>query len=75
MFEGFKEWIVSENLWSLQKFLVLWAVVCCVYGSAKIAAKVSEKVSGNLGWFVGQIFLVCSIAVCFLGAMAFTIQK
>jgi len=53
----------------------LWAVVCCVYGSAKIAEKVSEKVSGNLGWFVGQIFLVCSIAVCFLGAMAFTIQK
>ena len=86
--DEFHVWIDRENLWLLQRFLVLWAFACCLYASAKIGRKLhdktdrflsglfySPKLIAGIAWAVGQLGMLGSMIACFYAAMAFSYSE
>jgi hypothetical protein len=82
--DEFHLWLDANNAWGLQKILVLWAIVCCGYASAKFGKIIADKITTFIsefinfrkaemvGWLVGQLFFLFSLVACFFAAMAFS---
>lgn len=86
--DEFHLWIDRENMWNLQKFLVLWGVACCLYASAKIGGKIHDKlnnflsgldvkpkISFGISWIFGQLGMLASIIACLYSAIAFSCSE
>jgi hypothetical protein len=82
--DEFHLWLDANNAWGFQQILVLWAIVCCGYASAKFGGMIANKIttfisefinfrkSEMVGWLVGQLCLIASLGACFFAAMAFS---